>query len=450
MAVRLVPAWMVANMDLGLIFLLVMLNGLFAFSEIAIVASRQARLQQFHESGHRSAAAALALHKDPSRFLSTVQVGITAVGVLSGAIGESLVADPVSSWAAQYPALAPRAATIGLLVAVVLITYLSVVFGELVPKRLALVAPERIALAIAPPMEWLSRLARPLVWALSRSSDTVLALLPGRRDRGPPVTDEEIAVLMEQGAEAGIFHATEQTMVSNVLRLDERRVTSIMTPRQEFQSIDLDDSDEEIRARLAQASHNCLPVCRGGIDNVIGMVETSALLADLLAGRPLDVAARTRMPLVVPESVTTTTLLASFREQRARHALVTDEYGEVQGLVTNADLLEAIVGGIGVAQGEDATSIVARDATSWLVDGGLAIEELRDALRLGPLPGQDAHEFTTVAGFVLHQMGRIPQAAEHFTWNDLRFEIVDMDGRRVDKVLVSRVGADDRGHPDEQ
>ena len=449
MTVRVVPARTVAIMDLGLIFLLVMLNGLFAFSEIAIVASRPARLQQLHETGHQGAAAALALHRDPSRFLSTVQVGITAVGVLSGALGESLVADPVSNWAAQYPAFAPKAATIGLLVAVALITYLSVVFGELVPKRLALVAPERIALAIARPMEWLSRLARPLVWVLSRSGDAVLALVPVRRDRGPPVTDEEIAVLMAQGAEAGIFHEAEQAMVSNVLRLDERRVTSIMTPRPELQSIDLDDSDEQIRDRLVQASRHRLLVCRGGPDNVIGTVETPVLLADLLANRPLDVAARTRMPLVVPESVTTTSLLASLRDQRAQHALVTDEYGDVQGLVTNSDLLAAIVGGVGIVEGEDAASIVRRDATSWLVDGSLAIEQLQDTLQLGPLPGQDTHEFTTVAGFVLHRMGRIPKAAEHFTWNDLRFEVVDMDGRRVDKVLVSRVGDGDRSPPAE-
>lgn len=430
-----------AGMDIMLILVLVALNGLFALSEMAVVTSRQARLQQLEDERRRGAGAALALHKDPSRFLSTVQVGITAVGVLSGAIGETLVADPITAWAAQYESLAPHARGIGLGMAVALITYLSVVMGELVPKRLALFAPERIALVVALPMNWLSRIARPLVWLLTRSSDAVLALVPGRGDRGPPVTDEEIAVLMEQGAEAGVFHETEQTMVTNILRLDERRVTSIMTPRQEFYAIDLDDPEDEVRARIAESPHNRLLVCRGGTDNLIGVAETSELLADLVRGKPLDIAARSRMPLLVPETATTTSLLETFREQGVHHALVADEYGEVQGLVTRADLLDAIVGEIGLAGATDEPGIRRRDDGTWLVDGGLPVEHLQDALDLGPMPGQETHEFTTVAGFVLYQMGRIPQVADHFRWSDLRFEVVDMDGRRVDKVLVSRLSS---------
>ncbi len=426
-----------AGMDITLILILVALNGLFSLSEMAVVTSRHARLQQFADESRRGASAALALHKEPSRFLSTVQVGITAVGVLSGAVGESLVADPIAAWAAQYAALAPNAQGIGLAIAVVLITYLSVVMGELVPKRLALFAPEKVALVVAPPMNWLSRIAQPLVWLLTRSSDAVLALVPGRGDRGPPVTDEEIAVLMEQGAEAGVFHATEQTLVTNVLRLDERRVTSIMTPRQDFYVIDLDDPDVDVRDRVATAPHNRLIVCRGGTDNLVGVAEASELLADLVKGKPLDIAARTRLPLLVPETATTTSLLETFREQGVHHALVADEYGEVQGLVTRSDLLDAIVGEIGLAGAADELGIRRRDDGSWLVDGGLPVEHLQDALDLGPLPGQDTHEFTTVAGFVLHQMGRIPQVTDQFTWNGLRFEVVDMDGRRVDKVLVS-------------
>lgn len=425
-------------MDFTLILILVAFNGLFSLAEMSVVASRQARLLQLEDEHRRGAVAALGLHRDPSRFLSTVQVGITAVGVLSGAVGESLVADPVAARAAEYAVLAPYAQGIGLGVAVVLITYLSVVLGELVPKRLALLAPERIALVIALPMNWLSRIARPLVWLLTRSSDAVLALLPGRGERGPPVTDEEIAVLMEQGAEAGVFHEAEQTMVTNILRLDERRVTSIMTPRQEFYVIDLDDPEDEVRARIAATPHNRLLVCRGGIDNLVGVAEASELLADLVRGKPLDIAARSRMPLLVPETATTTSLLETFREQGVHHALVADEYGEVQGLVTRADLLDAIVGEIGLAGATDEPGISGREDGSWLVDGGLPVEHLQDALDLGPMPGQETHEFTTVAGFVLHQMGRIPQVADHFHWNDLRFEVVDMDGRRVDKVLVSR------------
>lgn len=425
-------------MDFTLILILVAFNGLFSLAEMSVVASRQARLLQLEDERRRGAVAALALHKDPSRFLSTVQVGITAVGVLSGALGESLVADPIAARAADYAPLAPYAQGIGLGVAVALITYLSVVLGELVPKRLALLAPERIALVIALPMNLLSRIARPLVWLLTRSSDAVLAVVPGHGDRGPPVTDEEIAVLMEQGAEAGVFHAAEQTMVTNVLRLDERRVASIMTPRQDFYVIDLDDPEDVLRTRIAESPHHRLLVCRGGMDNLIGVAESSELLADLVRDRPLDIASRSRMPLLVPETATTTSLLETFREQGVHHALVADEYGEVQGLVTRADLLDAIVGEIGLAGAADEPGIRRRDDGSWLVDGGLPVEHLQDALDLGPMPGQEAHEFTTVAGFMLHQMGKIPQVADHFRWGDLRFEVVDMDGRRVDKVLVSR------------
>ena len=433
-------AGIMGGMDITLILLLVALNGIFSLSEMAVVTSRHARLQQFEDERRRGASTALALHKEPSRFLSTVQVGITAVGVLSGAVGESLVADPIAAWAATHEALAPHAPAIGLTAAVALITYLSVVLGELVPKRLALLAPERISLVVAPVMNGLSRIARPLVWLLAHSSDLVLKLVPGRGERGPPVTDEEIAVLMEQGAQAGVFHATEQALVSNVLRLDERRVTSIMTPRPDFYVIDLEDPEEETRARLARAPHSRLVVCRGGTDNLVGVVETWQLLADLMAGRPLDIADRTHMPVLVSETATTTSLLETFRKEGVHYALVTDEYGEVQGLVTRSDLLAAIVGEIAPAGSLDEPAIRRRDDGSLLVDGALPVEDLQDALDLEALPGQETHEFTTVAGFVLHQMGRIPQVADHFEWNGLRFEIVDMDGRRVDKVLVAAVG----------
>jgi putative hemolysin len=424
-------------MDFTLILLLIALNAVFALSEMAIVASRGARLQHLEEEGHAGAAAAAALHREPSRFLSTIQIGITAVGVLAGAVGEDVLADPLATRLREWPWLAPHAQGIAFAITVVVITYLSVVLGELVPKRLALLGPERIALVVATPMRWLGKAATPFVWLLAKSSDAVLSLVPKRAEREPPVTDEEIAVLMEQGAAAGVFHETEQTFVSNVLRLDERRVTSIMTPRQQFYAVDLDDDDATVRAQVAASTHTRILVCRGGTDNVLGIVETNELLADLLAGRPFDLAARLRDPLRVPETATTTSLIETFRQEGRQLALVMDEYGEVQGLVTDSDFLGAIVGEIG-ATGEPVPSgIQRREDGSWLVDGGLPVEALQDALELGVLPGQEEHEFTTVAGFVLHQLGRIPRPADHFTWDGVRFEVVDMDGRRVDKVLVS-------------
>ena len=432
-------------MDLMLIPLLILLNAVLALSEMAIVASRSARLQHLEEEALPGAAAAAALHRDPSRFLSTIQVGITAVGVLAGAVGEKALAEPLAERLAGWPLLAPYASGIAFAVTVVVITYLSVVLGELVPKRLALLAPERVALVIAPTMRLFARLAAPVVWLLSKSSDLALTTVPKRAEQEPPVTDEEIAVLMAQGAAAGVFHESEQAFVSNVLRLDERRVTSIMTPRQQFYSVDLDDDPDTQRARVAGSPHTRIIVCRGGTDNVLGIVDVAALLADVLAGLPLDVAGRVRDPLRVPETATTTSLIETFRAAGRQFALVMDEYGEVQGLVTDSDFLGAIVGDIGEGGAPVPPGIQSRPDGSWLVEGGLPIEELQDALDLGPLPGQEEHQYTTVAGFVLHQLGRIPRAADHFGWEGLRFEVVAMDGRRVDKVLVSKTsGRDER------
>lgn len=435
----------VGPMDFTLILLLIALNAVFALSEMAIVASRGARLQHLEEEGQPGAAAAAALHREPSRFLSTIQIGITAVGVLAGAVGEDVLADPLAAQLREWPLLEPHAVGLAFAATVVVITYLSVVLGELVPKRLALLGPERIALVVATPMRWLEKAAAPFVWLLAKSSDAVLSLVPKRAEREPPVTDEEIAVLMEQGAAAGVFHESEQAFVSNVLRLDERRVTSIMTPRQQFYAVDLDDAAEAIRAKLASSPHTRIVVCKGGSDNVLGIVESNELLADLLSGRPLDLAARLRDPLRVPETATTTSLIETFRAEGRQIALVMDEYGEVQGLVTDSDFLGAIVGDIG-ATGEPVPSgIQRRDDGSWLVDGGLPVEALEDVLEIGPLPGQEEHQYTTVAGFVLHQLGRIPEPADHFAWDGFRFEVVDMDGRRVDKVLVSAAsGRDER------
>ena len=429
-------------MNLTLILFLIALNAVFALSEMAIIASRGARLQNLEEEGHSGAAAAAALHREPSRFLSTIQVGITAVGVLAGAVGEEAMAEPIKAWLAGWPSLAPHATPIAFVVTIAVITYLSVVLGELVPKRLALLAPERIAMVMAPPMRLLEKAATPFVWLLSRSSDAVLSLIPARSGREPPVSDEEIAVLMEQGAAAGVFHESEQAYVSNVLRLDERRVTSIMTPRQQFCAVDLDDDEATVRAQVAAATHTRIVVCRGGTDNVLGIVAVTDLLADLLAGRPLDVASRVREPLRVPETVTTTALIETFRQEGSQLALVMNEYGEVEGLVTDADFLGAIVGEIGESGAPAVSGIVRREDGTWLVEGGLPIEDLQDALEIGQLPGQDEHEFTTVAGFVLYRLGRIPQPAEHFEWEGWRFEVVDMDGRRVDKVLVGKGTAD--------
>jgi len=429
-------------MDIVLILLLILLNGVFAMSEIAVVSSRKARLQNLAENGSPGAEAALNLHQEPSNFLSTIQVGITSVGILNGAVGERTLADPFGEWLAQMPLLAPYAKAIALTVVVVGLTYFSVVVGELVPKRLGLLAPEGVASLVARPMIWLSRLGKPLVWLLSASSDVLLRVIGAKRKDEPPVTDEEIKVLMEQGAEAGVFHESEQEIVSNVLRLDEQRIRAIMTPRKDMYAIDLDDNEAEIRQRVADSPYHRVVVCRDGVDNVVGVLQTGDLLKRAITGQSLgaaDVESALKPPLYVPETVTTTQLLENFRQSRMQFALIVDEYGELQGLVTLTDVLTSIVGEVDIPSALEDQDFVQREDGSWLIDGGVSVERLKSVLDIDDeLPDEDENEYNTVGGLVMHTLGRIPVAADYFDCAGLRFEVMDMDRTRVDKVMVSR------------
>jgi putative hemolysin len=427
-------------MDIALLLFLILLNGVFAMAEIAVVSSRKSRLQRLAEDGSPGAGSALELHAEPSNFLSTIQVGITSIGILSGAIGETALADPLAAWLSSWDLLAPYAYAIALAVVVVVLTYFAVVVGELVPKRLALMAPEGIASLVARPMNLLTRATRPLVWLLSTSSSLVLRVLGAKRKEEPPVTDDEINVLMEQGAEAGVFHESEQEIVSNVLRLDEQRIAAIMTHRSDIYLIDLDEPEEEIRRRLAESPFERIVVCRDGLEHIAGILRTSDLLQPMLSGAPLDIESRLREPLYVPDSVTTTQLLESFRQSRMQIALIVDEYGELEGLVTLTDVLTAIVGDLPSAEGPDDMDVVQREDGSWLVDGSVTAERLKSALDIeADLPGEEENAYNTLGGFVMHMLGRVPTVADHFDWEGLRFEVVDMDRNRVDKVLVSRL-----------
>jgi putative hemolysin len=426
-------------MEILLLGVLILLNGLLAMSEIAVVSSRRARLQRLVDDEMPGAAAAMSLHESPSTFLSTIQVGITSVGVMSGAIGEAALTEPLTEWLSAWPLLSPYARGIALAVVVIGITYLSVVVGELVPKRLALLKPEVIAAFIARPMQWLARAGRPLVWLLSVSSDVVLRLFGARRAEEPPVTDEEIEVLMQQGADAGVFHRSEQAIVANVLRLDEQRIGAIMTPRADIYTIDLDEPDAVVRQQLADSPHHRVVVVRGGFEKVLGVLHVGDLLPPAFAGRPLEIERLVRPPLYVPESVTTTKLMELFRKMRAQFALIVDEYGEMQGLVTLTDVMASIVGDVpdeGVAAEQDA---VQREDGSWLVDGAIGIERFRGLLDLDPLPGEDEGAYHTLAGFVLYQLGHIPTVSERFEAAGLKVEVVDMDRTRIDKLIVSRI-----------
>jgi putative hemolysin len=427
-------------MDIALLLLLILLNGVFAMSEIAVVSSRKARLQRLAEDGSPGAQSALALHNEPSNFLSTIQVGITSIGILSGAIGEYTLADPLAVWLGGFALIDPYAKGIALTVVVIGLTYFTVVVGELVPKRLGLLAPEGVASLIARPMNVLSRFARPLVWLLSSSSSFVLRLLGARPRDEPPVTDEEINVLMEQGAEAGVFHESEQEIVSNVLRLDEQRIGAIMSHRSDLYLIDLDDPEDEIRQRIADSPYERIVVCRNGLGHIAGILRTSDLLKPALNGLPLDIEAALRAPLYVPESVSTTQLLENFRKSRMQFALIVNEYGDLEGVVTLTDVLTSIVGDMPSADSPDELDVVERENGSWLVDGSVSIERLKSALAIdADLPGEEENEFNTLGGFVMHMLGRIPAVTDHYEWNGLRFEVMDMDNNRVDKVLVARL-----------
>lgn len=426
-------------MDIALLLFLILLNGILAMSEIAVISSRKARLQRLADDDSPGAQSALALNNDPSTFLSTVQVGITTVGILSGAIGETALADPLTVWLAGFALIEPYARSVAMTLVVVGLTYFSVVVGELVPKQLGLLAPEKTASLIAPPMNMLARIARPLVWLLSASSRFLLRMIGAKRQEESPVTDEEIKVLMEQGAEAGVFHESEQAIVSNVLRLDDQRIGAIMTHRNDIYVLDLDKPETVILNRIAESPYTRVVVCRNGLDHIVGILRTADILKDALAGKPLAVEQSLRPPLYVPEGVTTTQLLENFRKSRQQCALIVDEYGELQGLVTLTDVLTSIVGELPSSDIHEEQDIVMREDGSWLIDGSVPIERLKFVLEIeNNLPGEDENAFNTLGGFVMHVLGNIPAVADHFEVSGCRFEVMDMDKNRVDKVLVGR------------
>lgn len=425
-------------MDSGLILILILINGIFAMSEMSLVSSRLARLQKLASEKRTGARTALKLHKDPSRFLSTIQVGITSVGILSGALGEDALTDPLRRQLANLPLLAPYAETIALIATVAIITYFSVVVGELVPKRLALLHPERIAIVIARPMTALSTITSPLVWLLSSSSTLLLRLFGAHQPPQATVTNEEIKLLMEIGAESGVFHASESHLVANVLKLDEQRVGAAMTPRQQIYAVDLNDNQAAVRAKIADCPYARAVVCRDGLDNVVGILQRSDLLQQVMAGKQPDILPMLHTPLYVLESLTLSQLLEYFQEKGADMALIVDEYGDIEGLVTLSDVLKAIVGHLPSRTNLDA-EVVQRSDGSWLIDGGVAIQRMKTVIGLdSPLPGEADTEYHTVGGFILFFLEKIPQVADAFEFGQWRFEIVDIDGTRIDKVLISR------------
>jgi putative hemolysin len=425
-------------LHLSIVLLLIIVNGVFAMAEIALVSARKARLLPLTENGNPGAQAAIELKADPSRLLATVQIGVTLIAVLSGTFGQATLGDRLEREIQAYPGLIGEYAhAISMAIVVIGISYFSLILGELVPKRIALLYPEPIAAAVARAMRFIANAGAPIEWFLSASSDFVLRLLPLRAQGTPPVTDEEISFMLREGVAAGHIPQAETAIVEMALRLGDRRASGVMTPRTQIEWLDLDDPEEENRAKIRESAYSRFPVVQGGSQQVIGIVQAKDLLGSCLAGQPLDLRAATRPPIYLPNTVTVLRVLEMFKTSGEPMALIVDEYGDLEGLVTPSDILEALVGDI-PGSAEAGQQVVRRDDGTWLIDGMVGLDELKQVLGISRLPGEDV-DFHTLGGYLMARLNRVPMEADRVTAGDYRFEVVKMDGRRVDRVLVSPV-----------
>jgi putative hemolysin len=426
--------------EIFIILLLLLANGVFAMTEIAVVSSRKARLKKLADAGSARAAAALKLVEDPTRFLSTVQIGITLIGTLAGAVGGTRLADKLAVWlSANVPVLGDYAEWMAIFVVVGAITYGSLIIGELVPKRIGMNNPEGKAAAMAVPMRALSKLALPFVWILTISTNGVLKLFGLGLEKEEPPSEEEVAHLIEQGTSAGVFHQAERAMVEGVLRLDEKPVTELMTRRTKIVWLDADDTDEINWRKIVASGHSLFPVYEGTRDHVLGMVSVKALWANSAIGLNNRLRDHLTQPLYVPQTVNAVQLLETFKKSGKHLALVADEFGSIQGIVTLIDVMEAIVGDLPEPGDRKAPQAVQRDDGSWLVDGGMDLDGFKRTFALGALPGEEDEDFHTVGGFVVDRLGHIPVAGEWTEWGGWRFEVADMDRHRVDKILLGKI-----------
>jgi putative hemolysin len=424
------------GLDLSIVLLLILLNSFFAMAEIALVSARNARLQPLITAGNAGAQTAINLKADPSRLLSTVQIGVTLIAVLLGTFGEATLGDRLQRQLEGAPgAIGQYAHIISMAVVVIGISYFSLILGELVPKRIALIHPERIAAALARIMSGIARAAAPIEWLLSASTDLVLGLLPVRSPGSAPVTDEEISFMLREGVATGHIPQAETAIVEMALRLGDRRASTVMTPRTRIEWLDLEDPEEENRHKLRDSAYSRFPIVRGGSQQVIGILKSKDLLAAMLAGQPFDLPTATRPPLYLPNTVSVLRVLEAFKTSGEAMALIVDEYGDLEGLVTQSDILEALVGDIPGSADAD-QRVVRREDGTWLLDGMVPLDELKQVLALPHLPGEGP-DFHTLGGYIMARLNRVPMVADRVTAAGYRLEVVKMDGRRVDRVLVS-------------
>ncbi|HWY79865.1 MAG TPA: hemolysin family protein [Candidatus Sulfotelmatobacter sp.] len=423
-------------MEIIIILLLIIINGIFAMSEIAIISSRKSKLQQQAQDGDRNAQAALDLAHSPNRFLSTVQIGITFVGVFASVFGGATIAKSLSVIFKTVPFLAPYSDTISLILVVTLITCLSVIIGELVPKRLALNAPEKIAGLVARPLSVLSRIASPLVTFFTFSSDLLLHSFHVKAFKESSVSEEEVRMLIKEGAKSGVFDLAEKDIVERTLKLGDKKVNMLMTPQKEIIWLTPDSSFKTLRNKIAKYPHANFPVCRDSLDKVLGIVRSEDILTNFLVEEKIELQKFLHKPLFVPESMDVLKILELFKKSGIHMALVIDEYGNVQGLISLTDILEAIVGDIPTINELDENEIIKRDNGTLLVDGLLPIDEFKEYFHFKKLPEERSGVFHTAGGFFMHKLGRLPVSGDKFEFENYRFEVMDMDGNRVEKILI--------------
>ncbi len=426
-------------LELLLILVLVIANGVFSGSEIAIVSARKVRLEQLAKQGNRKARLALKLANSPNDFLSAVQIGITLIGILSGAVGGATVAQRLGEFLNQIPPIQIYSEPLSIFLVVTLITYLSLVIGELVPKRIAMSHPEELACNMAPAMMFLSRLTSPIVYLLGISSDALLKLLGISSNELSPITEEEIRVLIQQGTQAGMFEEAEQEMVERVFRLGDRPIKTLMTPRTAIAWLDVDAPWEENQREILETPYSRFPVGQDSLDDCLGFVRVKDILNTQWSQPAIDLRVLVQPPLFVAESTRSLNVLEMFRQSGTHIALITDEYGGIEGLVTLNDLIEAIVGNIPNDDEIEEPQIIQREDGSWLLDGLLSIDEFKELFDKETLSNEEDGTYHTLGGFIIETLGKIPQSGEYFLADGLRLEVVDMDGIRIDKVLVSEI-----------
>ncbi|HCB01383.1 MAG TPA: hypothetical protein DEP19_03280 [Anaerolineae bacterium] len=417
--------------EIVVILILILINGVLAMSEAALVASRKARLQQKESEGNKSASVAIKLLEDPNIFLSAVQIGITLIGVLAGAVGGATISETLAVTLAGVPYIGEYSESISLGIVVLTITILSLWLGELVPKRLGINSPERIAIVVAGPVLFISKVFSPFIKLMSNATNFVLRLIGVNPSNEPPITEEELQMLIMQGTQAGVFEEAEQDMVEGIFSLADQRVYSLMTPRTEIVWLDVNDTTEEILEKIANSSYSRFPVRQDSLEKIVGIVKSRDLLVTSLSNQKINLKELAKPAFYIPETMLASRALEMLKKNNTELLLVIDEFGGVQGLLTINDILEEIVGDM---EGEEPQATQRQDG-SWLLDGMLEVDEFKEIFHLSSLPHEG--EYETLSGFVMASLGRIPQAADHFEWHNLRFEVIDMDGRRVDKVLVT-------------